>query len=275
MAEFATQRARQFYVQTYDAWISDWPGEIDFYRGLAQETLDGATGADATPAAILELACGTGRVAIRLAQDCHPVVGLDLSAAMLDVARRKSAGMKNIRWLQADMRSFAFEPGESFPLVIIPAHSFQNLLTPADHLACLASIQRCLAPGGRLVVHIDRPELDWLGELAAGKGGRFEPAESFSHPQTGRQVRTSRAWSYQAATQTAISETIWEEIGVDGQAIERWESGRLHFHCFFRYEMEHLLARAGLAVEALYGDLWRGELRDENTEMIWVARRAE
>jgi hypothetical protein len=43
------------------------------------------------------------------------------------------------------------------------------------------------------------------------------------------------------------------------------------FHCFFRYEIEHLLRRAGFQVEALFGDFYRGELTDTSSEMIWLA----
>lgn len=264
MSKFATERAREFYAQTYDASVSDWPGEIDFYRALAAET-------HANGQAVLEVACGTGRVAIPLARDGVQVVGLDLSPAMLDVAREKSVGMRNPRWVQGDMRSF--DLGETFGLVIIPGHSFQNILTGDDQFACLESIGRHLGPGGALVVHVDHLDVRWLGELLGDRGGVFEAAESFSHPRTGRQIRTSRAWSYEPATQTAVSRTVWEEIDADGEVADRWESGPLRFHCVFRFEMEHLLARAGFAVRAVYGDFFRGELRDGSSEMIWVARR--
>ena len=53
---------------------------------------------------------------------------------------------------------------------------------------------------------------------------------------------------------------------------DRWERGPIPLHSMFRYEMEHLLTRVGFAVEAVYGDFYRGELRDESSEMIWVAR---
>jgi len=265
MGKFATERAREFYAQTYDASVSDWAGEIDFYRELAAE-------ARANGRAVLEVACGTGRVAIPLARDGVQVVGLDLSAAMLDVAREKSAGMRNVRWVQGDMRSF--ELGCTFGLVIVPGHSFQNILTAADQVACLESVGRHLEPGGTLIVHLDHLDVRWLGELRGDRGGVFEPAESFTHPRTGRQIRTSRAWSYEPATQTAVSRTVWEEIDVGGHVSDRWESGPLRFHCVFRFEMEHLLARVGFAVRAVYGDFLRRELRDESSEMIWVARRA-
>jgi len=80
-------------AQLYDASVPDWPGEIDFYRELAAE-------AQSNGGAVLEVACGTGRVAVRLAQDGVSVVGIDLSAAMLDVAREKSVGIRNVRWVE-------------------------------------------------------------------------------------------------------------------------------------------------------------------------------
>ena len=263
MSKFATERARQFYAQTYDAAVSNWPGEIDFYQDLAVEALS-------TGRPVLEVACGTGRVAIRLARDGVEVVGLDLSSAMLDVAREKSAGMSNLRWVHCDMRSF--ELGETFGLVIVPGHSFQNLVTASDQTACLESIERHLDPRGTLVVHLDHQDVSWLGDLVRDRGGVFETGEQFRHPKTGQPVRTSRAWSYEPSTQTAIAQTAWEEINADGEVAHRWESGPVRLHCVFRFEMEHLLALTGFEVEAVYGSFLREELTDESTEMVWVAK---
>lgn len=264
MAKFATERARTFYAETYDTVVRDWPGEIDFYRVLAAE-------ARSSGQAVLEVACGTGRVAIRLAQGGVDLVGLDRSPAMLSVAREKSRGMDNVRWVQGDMRSF--ELGEAFGLAIIPGHSFQNLLTAEDQVASLESIRRHLVPGGSLVVHIDHQNVGWLGDLTRDQGGRFNAGATFTHPVTGQRIQTSRAWSYQPATQTAISQTVWEAIDAGGQVVDRWESGRLRFHCVFRFEMEHLLARAGFVVEAVYGDFYRQALVDDSSEMVWVAKK--
>lgn len=264
MSQASDERSAEFYAQTYDESVPDWPGEIDFYQEMAAE-------AQRSGAAVLEIACGTGRVAIRLAQAGVNVVGLDLSAHMLAVAREKSAGLETMRWVQGDMRWF--ELGETFGLVIIPGHAFQNLNTPQDQVACLECIRRHLRPGGFLVVHLDHQDLSWLGDLLRDKGGVFEAAEQFRHPETGRQIRTSRAWSYEPASQTAICQTAWEEIDADGQVLNRWQTQPIRLHCVFRFEMEHLLARVGLAVEAVYGDFDRHPLGDKSSEMIWVARR--
>lgn len=261
-----SQNAAEYYARTYDLTVSDWPGEIDFYGEMA-------AAAKSTGGSVLELACGTGRVAIRLAQDGVNVLGLDLSPAMIAVARQKSAGLANLRWVVGDMSSFELE--EVFDLVIIPGHAFQCLNTPQEQIACLDCIRRHLTSGGTLVIHLDHmssENMRWLGELCAGKGGVFEPAGQFRHPDSGRQVHTSRAWSYEPATQTAIAQTVWEELDAARQVVNRIEKPPVRLHCLFRFEMDHLLARAGFDITAVYGNFFRKELRDDSTEMVWIAK---
>jgi SAM-dependent methyltransferase len=266
MSKFSSNRARDFYAQTYDAAVSDWKGEIDFYHSFAVDAaLEGKS--------ILEIACGTGRIAVRLAKDGVRVVGLDYSPPMLDVAREKSRGMTNMEWIEEDMRSF--ELGESFGLIIIPGHAFQNLVEADDQVACLRCIERHLDVDGTLVVHLDHQSLSWLGDLVREKGGVFEEAEEFIHPGSGRPIHTSRAWSYEPSTQTAIAQTVWEEINEEGNITDRWESGPIRLHCVFRFEMEHLLALTGFIVEEIYGNFLREQLTDNSREMIWVATKSK
>lgn len=253
---------REFYAETYVASVPDWIGEIEFYREMAVQAHENG-------GRVLELACGTGRVAIRLGHLGVDVVGVDLSPEMLAVAERNSVCVANLRWVQGDMRDFDLD--ERFGLVIIPGHAFQNLLSSQDQFDCLACVRRHLNPGSRLVVHLDHQSIDWLGALCGERGGVFKPAEEFQHPESGMQVRTWRAWSYEPATQTAIAETRWELIGEDGEMVERHETGPVRLHCVFRFEMEHLLRRAGFEVEALYGDFKRQPLQDDSPEMVWVA----
>lgn len=255
-----------FYAETYDAAVPDWPGEIAFY-------LQAASWAAARNEAVLELACGTGRVGLRLARAGANVVGLDLSSAMLGIAREKSAEMNNIRWVEADMRDFHL--GSEFGLILITGHAFHNLLTPNDQVACLTCVREHLTPGGMLVVHLDHQEVDWLGDLVRAKGGVFEEEETFERPKTGRKVRAMRAWAYERSTQTAICQTRWEELDENGDVIETRETEPTRLHCLFRFEVEHLMARVGLDARAVYGDFGGRPLADDSSQMIWVARRPE
>lgn len=269
MGSSSDQRAAEFYAQTYDESVPDWPGEIEFYQGLASEVKRKRQG-------LLEIACGTGRVAIRLARNGPYTVGLDLSPKMLAVAREKSSGIANLRWVQSDM--CAFDLGETFGLVLIPGHAFQNLNTSQEQVACLQCIYRHLIPGGHLVVHLDHQNIEntsWLGSLVGEKGGVFEPAEQFLHARTGLQIRTFRAWAYEPATQTAICTTAWEAISPEGQVVDRWKTEPVRLHCVFRFEMEHLLMRVGFSLEDVYGDFFRNPLDDKSSNMIWLAHRPE
>jgi ubiquinone/menaquinone biosynthesis C-methylase UbiE len=262
------KNARQFYTETYDVCVSDWPGELEFYQEIVGTEVKPRDGN------VLEVACGTGRIALRLAQGGIRVTGLDRSPEMLEVARRKSASNQFMHWVEGDMRAFKLD--QSFDLTIIPGHSFQNLNAPEDQIACLVCIEQHLKPGGLLVVHLDHMNngnMKWLGEISGEKTGVFETAEQFIHPVTGCQVHTKRAWSYEPATQTATMQTIWEEIGANGEIINRWDTGPISLQCVFRFEVEHLLKRAGLEFEHVYGNFYRQELQDDSTDMIWLARK--
>jgi ubiquinone/menaquinone biosynthesis C-methylase UbiE len=132
MSRYSSEEIASYYAQTYDESVSDWPGEIDFYLRYAA-----VAASDELP--VLELACGTGRVAIRLAKQGYQVTGLDISSPMLDVARSKSINNPNITGVEGDMRSF--DLGRTFGLIIIPGHSFQNILTPSGQVSCIDSIR--------------------------------------------------------------------------------------------------------------------------------------
>lgn len=248
-------------AKLYHTTLPEWPGEFDFYRDLARETR--------SLGPILEVACGTGRISIDLAQQGMQVTGLDLSPEMLAIARHQSAGIKNIRWEVADMRTFDLD--ERFGLVLIPGHSFQFMLTPADQLGCLTSIKRHLLPGGRLVVHVDHQDLGWLWSLYKENGGKFEKVREVAHPDSGNPVAVFQAWSYEPATQTACASTLWEEHDAGGNLVRRWERGPVALHCPFRFEMEHLLSRAGFTITAVYGNFERSPLQNDSSEMISVS----
>ncbi len=255
--------AQKIYAQLYDARVPDWPGEIDFYHGLIAQSPIKAHG-------VLEVACGTGRVALQLARQGLDVTGFDLSPELLEVAQEKSAGLSNIHWALADMRTF--ELGKEFGLVISPGHSFQFMNTPDDQVKCLEHIKRHLVPGGLLMIHLDHQDFGWLAELLAQKEPVFKKGDLLTHPVTGQKFRQSSAWAFEPCTQTATVHSNWEEMDENGAVIRTWEKEPMALHCVFRFEMEHLLKRAGFSIEAVYGDFFKNALTDASGQMIWLAR---
>jgi ubiquinone/menaquinone biosynthesis C-methylase UbiE len=256
-----SQPPKNLDVELYDLYVADWPGEMDFYRALA-------TQAHARGEAVLEVACGTGRVAIRLADTGAHLTGLDHSPAMLEVARSKSAEMPHVRWVQADMRDFDLDA--RFGLVVIPGHAFQNIHTADDQAACLTCIRRHLIPEGILIVHLDHQDIDWLGEIYKNPFKTVKYGNKLTHPVTGQICRMSYTWAYERATQTAIFLNAWEILDADGVVIDRHQNEPVRLHCVFRNEMEHLARRVGFEVEAVYGDFLRNSLREDSAEMVWV-----
>ena len=112
----------------YGLFSTGLPGDVAFYVAQAQ----------AAGSPVLELACGTGRVTIAIAEAGLRVVGLDLSPQMLARFEAKLPALpvevrERITLVQGDMRSF--DLGQRFPLVIIPSPSFLQDLTVDDRLA--------------------------------------------------------------------------------------------------------------------------------------------
>lgn len=104
--------------------------------------------------AALELAIGTGRVAIPLAARGVPVTGIELSAPMADELRRKTA---DIPVHVGDMATTTV-PG-TFSLVYVVWNSLGNVRTQAGQVATFANAARHLAPGGHVVVELAVPAL--------------------------------------------------------------------------------------------------------------------
>lgn len=250
-------------ARLYDESVPDWPGEIAFYNRLV-DRLDPADGS------VLEIACGTGRVTNQIAERGVRTVGIDVSQAMLDVAASGSAHLTNVEYVCADMRGF--ELHQKFELAISPGHSFMLLLTPQDQLDCLASVRNHLKPNGRLVLHLDQQNIDWLGRVAIVDKGRAEQLSTVTDPETGNSVERTIAWFYDPPTQTNSFTSTWREVSETGESLAEWSRGPVPVHCIFPSEAEHLLGRAGFEVEALYGDFDEGPLTPESEEMIWVAR---
>ncbi len=100
------------------------------------------------PLRVLDLGCGTGRVALMLAESGHDVVGVDPAVAMLDVARERDAeGL--VRWIEDDARHVDLGDAR-FDLIVMTGNVFQVFLTDDDARAVLAGARHHLAPGGRL-----------------------------------------------------------------------------------------------------------------------------
>lgn len=119
---------------------------------------------------ILELATGTGRAAIPLAQAGHEVVGVDYAADMLDVARRKrnavGLGDRELKLVEADVLSLDLR--RRFDWVCILFNTFLAFTTLEQQDRLLRMVRRHLKPDGRFWIDIFQPDLRMIPEKVAG-----------------------------------------------------------------------------------------------------------
>jgi SAM-dependent methyltransferase len=262
-------RAHPFYtdgglnVETYDARTAGFPGEVDWWVRQAHPT----------GGPVLELACGTGRVTWPIARAGVEIVGLDIGAGMLRTAEAKRAReprdvSERIRFVRGDMADFSV--GETFALAIIPFRAFQALLTPAAQRSSLACIRRHLRPGGRLIIDVFDPRLDWILPDRTEPGLPDRP--NVTHPVTGNTVTVEvLTRANDPLSQTLRERWRFAERNSSGAVVRR-EEEILELRWTYRHEMRYLLELCGFAIESEFSD-FSGSPPTYGREQIWVAVR--
>jgi SAM-dependent methyltransferase len=134
------------YVRLSLIYDAGWSGMSERYAPFLSGLLESS---GHSPASVLDIACGTGTLAIALASRGHVVRGIDLSPEMVSIARRKAAGLPNVSFGIGDMRRLVL--GGTFDLVLCTFDSV-NYIRATDELLCvLRGVSRCLAREGKFV----------------------------------------------------------------------------------------------------------------------------
>ena len=212
-------------------------GDAAFYLHLARESRG----------CVLELGCGTGRILLPIAREGIDCVGVDASAAMLHVLREKDPP-SNLTLVEGRMEELdlllageGLEPG-SFALVTAPFRVLSHLLDVESQLTTLAAIRRQLALGGRFAFDLFDPKLD---RIALALEPEHLDATFTQEGATVRRFVTVRR-DHSAQVMTALFRFESDRRELEGTA-------ELQMRWFYRYELEHLLARAGFAHVELFG----------------------
>jgi ubiquinone/menaquinone biosynthesis C-methylase UbiE len=229
-------------------------GPVEFYRTRA--LLYGAP--------VLELAAGTGRLAIPIAQQGIKIVGLDISPEMLSTADRKAqASDVSITWVHADMR--CFELAERFHFIFAASNSFSHMYTRDDIESCLACVRHHLNRSGRFIVDVFNPA---LALFSRPPHHRSSVATYIEH-RSGAPVSVWKSVRYDSATQIS-HETWYFRNDISG----REETVRLNLRMFFPQEIDAVLNYNGFTVEQKYGDHQEGPFDDSSRKQIIVCAAA-
>ena len=225
-------------ARIYDPWSRSVTEDIAFYVELARES----------GGPVVELAVGTGRIAIPIAEAGLRVIGIDQSEGMLAVAAdfARSRGVEALVELRAgDLREPSVD--EHVPLVICPFRSLLHLHDEKEKLRALRAARSLLRGGGRFVFDVFAPGPEDIAETH-GRWLEREPGifERADWNESGRTLTLS-VRSGESSTTMALH---WLDA-------EEWLA---------------LLDAAGLEVEAVYGWFDKRPYADEE-DMIFVSAR--
>jgi len=225
-------------ARIYDPWSRSVVEDVAFY--VEEAVRAGGP--------VLELGVGTGRIAVPIAAAGVPVVGVDTSEGMLEVARERAelAGAAELVDLRhGDMRD---PPVDGvFPLVAIPFRSLLHMESEADRRTALRAVRERLVPGGRFVFDVFTPAADDIADTH-GRWLEREPG-----------IWERADWNEETRT------LILRVRGAGGEA-------EMSLAWLSVPEWKDLLRDEGFVVDAVYGwfdrSPWRG-----GEDSVWVCRR--
>jgi SAM-dependent methyltransferase len=226
------------FADDYDVWAADMTRDVDWYVELAE----------AAEEPIVELAVGSGRVAIEIARRTGKrVIGIDVSPKMLAVARERGAGLP-LDLREGDMRDLAVD--QPVQLVICPFRSMLHLPTWQDRRTVFERVAASLQPGGRFAWNV----FAFSATLAAALDGK-------------RNERPGGHWE--------LVRNVPADSRIDitrGRGLDR--TGTFSLWWATRREWEGLIDVAGFELEGLYGGFRREPYDDDALEQVWLARKS-
>jgi SAM-dependent methyltransferase len=251
-------------ARLYDVDLLDDPGDIDLYRALAART----------GGPILELAAGSGRVAVPLAEDGYEVTAVDIDSAMLarlqgrleEAAKVKPRVRDRVHTVEADLIGLELPGGPQFGLVILALNSILLLDSREAQGAALETMARHLAPGGVAVVDV------WLP--AAHELARYDGRLSLEYVRQDAETHLIVAKTASAEhepTRGRVTLTAMYEEFEQGGPVRRWV--RLdHLRLLGVEELIEMAEAAGLDAEVLAGSYDLDPIVDHDERAILVAR---
>ncbi len=241
--------AAEVLARLYDH-FNVWGASDAFYLDLALKT----------GGPILDLGCGTGMLACRIAAEGLAVMGTDPSFNMLAIARTRP-GAELVDWIPSAAENLRL--AQRFDLAYMTGHAFQALMTDEQAVAILKTAQRHLARGGRFAFETRNPAARaWLAWTPV-TSRRLVEAQGH-----GRIEQTVEA-VHEAATGIVFLRHRYRFLD---QGIEHQGTSRIRF--IDQAHLAQLIAEAGLAPVAFYGGWDRAPWALESREIIAVTEAA-
>lgn len=230
----------------YDAEYVHIRGDIPYYVAVAK-TVGGA---------LLELACGTGRLTIPMAQAGPKVVGVDAAPAMLAQARAKCTELApperaRLSFRAGDMRSVRL--GRRFDGVVLAFNTIMHMLTDDDLLAALCTARDHLARDGRFFLDLHTPLPDLLDR---DPDARYDPQQMVD-PRTGHRYIVTENNRYDARRQINTMRFYYQRVDERGEAVGAERHTEVQLRVLFPREVDHWMDLAGFRIIEDWDDFER------------------
>ena len=220
--------------------------DLPFYRYWVEQT----------PGPILELACGTGRLARPLIEQGLDYTGLDRSPEFIRWCV-DCWGERGV-FVPGDMQNFDLK--QTFNLIFIGFNSFLHLYTDASAIECLMSIRRHLSGSGRFLLDIFVPSPEFLYRDES----RLHETLTFDYPGGGSCIIRERN-TYNVDTE--INHIHWYLDRGEGHEILEYE---FDMRMYFPDTMDRLLTEAGFVIQEKWGDYNREPFHEESQLQLYV-----
>jgi SAM-dependent methyltransferase len=212
---------------------------------------------------VLDLACGTGRLALMLAREGFEVVAIDQSVGMLNQFRNKLAEESRAVKLRIhieNQRMSAFSLDRKFNTILCCDAFFHNL-TVDDEIACLEHVAQHLIPQGRFLFNLRDPTCEFLLSIAVVEVPEFKERGRYHLDDGSGTLVVEQAEVISLVDQRIRTTLRITKYNPDGIIVEKGESSWATRY-LFRYEAVHLLYRCGFRLRALVGDYKNGPVKE-------------
>ncbi len=225
-----------------------------------------ASFAGRTDRPVLEVGCGTGRIALELARQGYSVTGIDPSAAMLAEARRKAEDdALDVTFIEGRVQDLVLEP-EHYGLILLPLDVFLYCEHGEEQREVLSRLADALVFNGIVAIDLPGPAASLDPESSGIERVVFSGETADGEPFDCLHLHED-----DLAMQTRYLRVSYQTRTEDGLIRRRVSEHQLRY--VYRFELEYLFDAAGLALSDIYGDYDLGPLTNESERMIAIARR--
>ncbi len=218
---------------------------------------------------VLDIGCGTGRVALHLARSGIDLLGIDTSETMLERARSRAheagGNAARINWQQVDIR--AFESKQSFGLAIFSFSGFMHLLDHTEQSKALRKIALHLKPEGGLALDLANP----LAMFRAENIDSLVVERLFTDEETGDTVMQQSLAHLDSISQIMSLTWVYDRIAPDGLVHRALMPQQVRYTLIS--ELSLLLDSAGFGKVEAYGDYEFNAYEEDSPRLFVVATR--